>query len=68
VALVARQHDVCSLIQERADPPIAVTSVKQVYIEVEFEMANGQAAMGGSLAASASSSGGASSAIPSICM
>jgi hypothetical protein len=35
---------------------------------VEFEVAIGQAAMGGSFAGSASISGGVSSAIPSICM
>jgi hypothetical protein len=35
---------------------------------VEFEVAIGQAAMGGSFAGSASISGGVSSAIASICM
>jgi hypothetical protein len=43
-------------------------SVKVVEIGMEFEVAKGQAAMGGSLAGSASISGGVSSAIPSICM
>ena len=46
----------------------AVTSVKVVEIGVEFEVAIGQAARGGSLLGSASSGGGVSSAIPSICM
>ena len=45
-----------------------VMSVKVVEIGVEFEVAIGQAAMGGSLAGSASIRGGVSSAIPSICM
>jgi hypothetical protein len=43
-------------------------SVKVVEIGVEFEVAIGQAAMGGSLAGSVSSRGGVSSAMPSICM
>ena len=45
-----------------------VMSVKVVEIGVEFEVAMGQAARGGSLPGSASSSGDVSSAIPSICM
>ena len=45
-----------------------VTSVKVVEIGVEFEVAIGQAAMGGSLPISVSSRGGVSSAIASICM
>jgi hypothetical protein len=45
-----------------------VTSVKVVEIGLEFEVAIGQAAKGGSLLGSASSGGGVSSAIPSICM
>ncbi len=45
-----------------------VTSVKVVEKRVSEEVANGQAAMGGSLVGSASNSGGVSSAIPSICM
>jgi hypothetical protein len=45
-----------------------VTSVKVVEKRVSEEVAIGQAAMGGSLAGSASISGGASSAMPSICM
>lgn len=51
-------------------PPrrVGVTSVKVVEIEVEFRVAIGQAARGGSLPGSASSRGGVSSAIPSICM
>ena len=47
---------------------LAVTSVKVVEIGVEFEVAIGQAAMGGSLPSSVSSKGGVSSVIPSICM
>jgi hypothetical protein len=43
-------------------------SVKVVEIELAFEVAIGQAARGGSLPGSASSGGGVSSAIPSICM
>ena len=46
----------------------AVTSVKMVEKRISEEVANGQAAMGGSFAGSASISGGVSSAIPSICM
>jgi len=45
-----------------------VTSVKVVEKRVSEEVAKGQAAMGGSLAGSASISGGVISAIPSICM
>ena len=45
-----------------------VTSVKVVEKRVSEEVANGQAAMGGSLAGSASISGGVKSVIPSICM
>jgi hypothetical protein len=45
-----------------------VTSVKVVEKRVSEEVANGQAAMGGSFAGSASINGGVSSAIPSICM
>jgi hypothetical protein len=45
-----------------------VTSVKVVEKRVSEEVANGQAAMGGSLAGSASISVGVTSAIPSICM
>jgi hypothetical protein len=45
-----------------------VMSVKVVEIGVEFEVAIGQAAMGGSLPSSVSSKGGVSSVIPSICM
>jgi hypothetical protein len=45
-----------------------VLSVKVVEIEVEFEVAIGQVAMGGSLSSSVSSKGGVSSAVPSICM
>ena len=47
---------------------IEVTSVKVVEIGAEFEVANGQAASGGSLPGSVSSAGGVSSAIPSICI
>ena len=47
---------------------LGVTSVKVVEIGAEFEVAIGQAASGGSLAGSASISGGVSSAIPSICI
>jgi hypothetical protein len=43
-------------------------SVKVVEKRVSEEVANGQAAMGGSFAGSASISGGVSSTIPSICM
>ena len=43
-------------------------SVKVVEIGVEFEVAIGQAAVGGSLAGSVSSRGGVSAAMPSICM
>jgi hypothetical protein len=46
----------------------AITSVKVVEKRVGEEVANSQAAMGGSLAGSASISGGVGSAIPSICM
>jgi len=49
-------------------PSIGVTSVKVVEKRVSEEVAKGQAAMGGSLAGSASISGGVISAIPSICM
>ena len=45
-----------------------VMSVKVVEIGVAFEVAIGQAAIGGSLAGSASIRGGVSSAIPSICI
>jgi hypothetical protein len=45
-----------------------VTSVKVVEKRVSKEVANGQAAMGGSFAGSASISGDVSSAIPSICI
>ena len=45
-----------------------VTSVKVVEKRVSEEVAIAQAAMGGSLAGSASISGGVSSAMPSICM
>jgi hypothetical protein len=56
-------HDV-----EPAEQGDRVTSVKVVEKRVSEEVANGQAAMGGSLAGSASISGGVISAIPSICM
>ena len=49
-------------------PRSRVTSVKVVEKRVSEEVANGQAAMGGSLAGSASISGGVISAIPSIYM
>ena len=49
-------------------PRQKVTSVKVVEKRVSEEVAKGQAAMGGSLAGSASISGGVISAIPSICM
>jgi hypothetical protein len=45
-----------------------VPSVKVVEKRVSEEVAIGQAAMGGNLVGSASISGGASSAMPSICM
>ena len=45
-----------------------VTSVKMVEKRVSEEVAMGQAAKGGIWAGSASSSGGVSSATPSICM
>jgi hypothetical protein len=53
---------------EISDPLLQVTSVKVVEKRVSEEVAIGQAARGGSLPGSASSSGGVSSAIPSICM
>jgi hypothetical protein len=57
-----------SMPETEADRVTEVTSVKVVEIGVEFEVAIGQAATGGSLSSSASSSRGVSSAIPSICM
>ena len=48
--------------------PLRFVSVKLVEIGVEFEVAIGQAASGGSFAGSESIIGGVSSAIASICM
>jgi hypothetical protein len=56
------------LIDNDSPLPWGVTSVKVVEKRVSEEVAKGQAAMGGSLAGSASISGGVISAIPSICM
>jgi hypothetical protein len=50
------------------DRQMVVMSVKVVEKRASEEVANGQAAMGGSFAGSASISGGVSSTIPSICM
>ena len=69
VSLLRRAGRACCRIGLRPPPQrIAVTSVKVVEIGVEFEVAIGHAAKGGSLLGSASSGGGVSSAIPSICM
>jgi hypothetical protein len=72
---VMRPSTIANWVNKSADgsrewaPVVAlVTSVKVVEKWVSKEVANGQAAMGGSLAGSASISGGVISAIPSICM
>jgi hypothetical protein len=72
---VMRPSTIANWVNKSADgsrewaPVVAlVTSVKVVEKWVSKEVANGQAAMGGSLAGSASISGGVISVIPSICM
>ena len=55
-------------IHEPIARSVRVMSVKVVEKRVSEEVANGQAAMGGSFAGSASISGGVSSTISSICM